>query len=95
MESKKPDTITPPRVDPWRELMRSTGARWAGLSRIIQRSLIEPEAGSGSPQDGCSGGCVESTERVADKGDQFGVGAIMHLGVVRSPNNALGTEQVD
>ena len=31
MESKKPDTITPPRVDSWRELMRSTGARWAGF----------------------------------------------------------------
>ena len=65
------------------------------MSRIIQRSWIEPEAGSGSPQDGCSGGCVESAQRVADKGDQFGVGTIMYLRMVRSPNNTLGTEQVD
>ena len=52
MESKKPDTITPPRVDPWRELMRSTGARWAGLPRIIQRSWIEPETSGVFAEDG-------------------------------------------
>ena len=41
------------------------------------------------------GGCVKVTDRVDSERDQIGVRTIMHLGMVRTPNNAISAEEVE